>query len=163
MANWAQILNNRVSNHFIQGPLMQIAFQAKAYSKLPDSTLNCLSVLCFCIQVCCYKGVPGILFQPLGLYSSCPIGAAQFQQTRAALFWPIRTVPFGPVKLQGVGALICMRTDQSETKGQVFCLYNPTPLWLWEYTFPFHRILKTVSSWLSWNTKYVSPEQSTPV
>ena len=52
-----------------------------------------------------------------------------------------------------------MRMDQSGTRAGDSCQYKPGPLWLTVYSFCFHRRLKAVSPWLSWNADDVSPEQ----
>ena len=67
---------------------------------------------------------------------------------RAAPFWPIKTVPFGPRKKKkrlGFGTFIWMRTDQSGTRSSDFSLCKSAPFWFREGTFPFYQSLKTVS------------------
>lgn len=49
------------------------------------------------------------------------------QPIRNALFWPIRTVPFEPIKLWGFGVLICVRTGQSGIRSGTFLLYVSSP------------------------------------
>lgn len=70
------------------------------------------------------------------------IRAAQLWPTRAALFWPTRTVPFGPIKLWWFGVLICIKTDQSGTRGRYFSSHKPTPFsspLALRVRFPFSR------------------------
>ena len=61
----------------------------------------------------------GVLFQPIKLRLSestwrftAIFLPAFYPPIWVALFWPTRTVPFGPIKLQGLRVLICMRMDQ---------------------------------------------------
>lgn len=66
-----------------------------------------------------------------------------------ALFWPIRTAPFGPIKLPGLGVLIDMRMDRD------FCPYKPVPSGSESALYFSIQLFG-----LSWNTEDVSPEQS---
>ena len=72
-----------------------------------------------------------------------PINQLLHQPNRAALFWPIRTMPYGPIMLWRFRVLICMRTNQSGAGvGTSLC----TSELLLGAHFPFP--LKTVFSWL---------------
>lgn len=68
---------------------------------------------------------------------------------------------FRPIKLWGFEVLICMKMNQSGTRGGDFCLlYKSAPLWLIQHAFLFHGRVKPVfPNWI-WNTKYISLEQS---
>lgn len=108
-----------------QGPLMRTALQGEACSDLPASALNsCCRCSCHLSQP--DKGVPGLLFLPTGQSFPLPIRAVQLQPTRVALFWPIRRMPFEPIKLQSFGVLICMRIGQSGTRPVVHISQLPS-------------------------------------
>ena len=62
----------------------------------------------------------------LALHSSGQRGSILTNQDSA--FW---------TKFQLFGFLICMRMDQTGTRGGDFCLYKSAPVWLCECTFPF--------------------------
>ena len=70
------------------------------------------------------------------------------------LFWPIRPVPFGPIKLQRFGVLICIMTDQSGTRESV----KVSSSLALEMHFPFP--MKTVFPWLSWNMEHLYPSRA---
>lgn len=88
----------------------------------------------------------GILFQPIGLrrspsYWSCAtIILSASSPNNQWLHGPMRTVPFRPTKLWGFGVLICMRMNQSRTRGQRR-LCKSANLQLRECTFSFHQRL----------------------
>lgn len=76
---------------------------------------------------------------------------------RAAPFWITRTLPVGPIKLQELGVLVCMKKDQSGTRGRDLMLGF---FWPWVCTLPFHRIFP-FPVWTR-NTEEDYPEQSRP-
>lgn len=114
-----------------------------------------------------YKGVPGILFEPIGQRGFFHSGKAVWlyphkhlhQPNRAAPSWPIRTVPFEPIKLWGFGFLICMRTDQTGTRDRDFCLYKSAPSLPQRAHFPFSSKTEDHTPGWCWNTKNVLSEQ----
>ena len=97
------------------------------------------------IWVSFYKGVTGILFQPIVLklsrsnrsYVASTNQSGFILTNQGGAFW---------TKLWGFGVLICLRTDQSGTRGGNLCLFKPAPLWLLDCYFPFHPRLKSAFS-----------------
>lgn len=72
VVNWAQVYNQESSSHCWQRPLMRPALQGKATdwgAKAPTVLLNA--------QPNTYKGVPVIVFRPMGWDLPHPIGAAK--------------------------------------------------------------------------------------
>lgn len=102
-----------------------------------------------------YKWVPGIVFQPIILRLS------SFNWSCAAIapsaLWSIRTVYFGPIKLQEFGVFTCVKIGQSGTRGRDFCLYMSAPLWLIEHNFPFHQRLNIIAPQLELKHQDVLP------
>lgn len=130
----------------LQRSLTQTAFKENAPLSYLPPALHCFSALCFChlsqlLQRSSWNPVSNNRTKTFSVQSA--ISHQHLHQPfRVAPFWP-RKVPFGPIKLQGFGVLICMRTDQSGTRTGNLCLHKSAPLWLTEHTFPFHQILKT--------------------
>lgn len=107
-----------------------------------------------------YTGVPGIVVQPIGLRltlsdQNCTalFPSVALLTKRKASFWPIRTTLFGPIKMQGFGDFICLRTDQSGSRHWGFCLCKSVPPGLHEPIFSFHHRMCFLG-W-SWNTEDV--------
>ena len=103
-----------------QGSLTQTTRQGEAYTELPACTVFLPSEPAF------YKGVLGILFQPIGLRLSLPTQtcAAPVNQYGSILTNQDRAIR---TKQQESGVLIRMRTDQSGTRVGDFCPYMPAP------------------------------------
>ena len=103
-----------------------------------------------------YKWVPGILFQPIGLRLSpsnrnCAIPtnySTSILTNQGSVFWFHQ--------ISRIWSLHLHEERPGPRRGKFF-LCKPTPLWLWEPTFPFNQRLKTVFPWLTWD---VSLEQS---
>lgn len=91
--------------------------------------LNCLPALFLPFESALIKkGVPEIPIQPIGLrltpsnQSYMAIAPSTSSPTnRSSSFLTNQDSAFGPIKLEGFGALICMRMDQSGTRVGVFC------------------------------------------
>ena len=118
-------------------------------------TPNCPAVLCSCLlSQPFYKGVPGIVFQPIGLKLSlsnqswAAISHISIFTDQSEWLHSDQASDFGTNQIRKFGVLICVRTDQSGTRGRDFSLYKSAPLCPGESIFPFHPRLKTLFPWL---------------
>lgn len=53
------------------------------------------------------------------------------------LFWPIMTVPFGPIRLYKFGFLICIKMDKSGTRAGTFPIKSGLPFFSIKIGLPF--------------------------
>lgn len=127
---------------------MQIPFQIEACTKLLASCIELPASLCSIPTIpdtpaTPYKGVPGMIFWPMGMRLSHPIRAVQLYPTPINIFTDQsgsiltnKTVPFRSIKLWRFRFFICMKMNPSGTRRGGFYLYKSASLWLGEH-FPF--------------------------
>lgn len=97
---------------------MQTSLRGEAYTGPPACALSCLPALCFGLLANLTKDFLESCFNHSTDWGFLhPTWVVRLWPTRTALFWPIRTVPFEPIKLREFGLLICIRMDQSGTRG----------------------------------------------